>query len=51
MPDLVKNIREMGLEWFLASLEQWEVNTEIDMAGEVIDDLNEYLSEERSYAE
>ena len=49
MEELIKNIKEMGLDWFIASLQSWDLETEIDI-NEVLDDLNEYLSDERSYA-
>jgi len=50
MEELIKNIKEMGLDWFIASLQSWDLETEIDGVNEVLDDLNEYLSDERSYA-
>ena len=50
MEELIKNIREMGIEWFIASLEEWNQNTEMENVNEVIEDLNYHLGEERSCA-
>lgn len=51
MKGLIKNIQEMGLDWFLCNLEVWLNDTEVDNAEGVMEDLNNYLEEERSYTE
>lgn len=50
MDELIKNIEEMGLDWFIVSLESWSDFTDLDNLEEVIGDLNSYLEEERSSA-
>ena len=51
MQELIKQIKEMGMDWFLATLEVWPDNTELENFDEVIEELTEILKEERSYAE
>lgn len=50
MEELIKNIREMGMDWFIECLGCWAVDTEIENFEEVIDELNDLLEEERCSA-
>lgn len=50
MDELIKNIKEMGLDWFITSLESWADFTDLDNIEEVLGDLSSYLEEERSCA-
>lgn len=51
MEELIKNIREMGMDWFLSCLQCWEDETDLNNLEDVINDLNTILDSERSYAE
>ena len=50
MDELIKNNKDMGLEWFIASLKSWEDYIDLDNIEDVVGDLSSYLEEERSYA-
>lgn len=51
MEELIKIIKEMGVDWFLTALEIWPDFSDLENMEEVIGDLSSYLEEERSNAQ
>ena len=50
MEELIKNIKEMGLDWFIETLRVWPDVTDLDNLDEVVEELNDCLIEEMSIA-
>lgn len=50
MEELIKNIKEMGMDWFIETLRVWPDVTDLDNIDEVAEDLNDFLIEEMSIA-
>ncbi len=50
MEELIKNIREMGLENFICILDNWEDSTDLENFEEVVDELNYLIEDEMSSA-
>ena len=51
MEKLFENIKKMGMDWFLVTLENWPEFSDIENIEEVVGDLNSWLEEEISNAQ